>query len=222
MIKPIILSCILGLFCFNLYGAEDLDFRQRPIAVLTCESKIAPTKINTKFCDLYLSATIEEPNFYWNVSREIRPLNPQDTLMIHLAGNGGSVEGLIYLLNAIKYSKVKTIGSLEGSVASAHTALLISCDEIKLAGNGYLLFHAISWLNMTEDICAQRTGKDRGIANYTKCVENSKTIGSYYASIFDKYSTKYLTKEEIKKYYEGHDIILTSEEFKQRLKKGVK
>ncbi len=218
MIKSILLSCILAIGASTLYAGSILDVNSEE-GTLNCKAPLALITVKPMYiCDLYLNDTIGESNQYLAIGKNIRALNQKDTLTIHLTGHGGNGGGLLYLLNAIKHSKVKTIGILEGSVASAHTILLVSCDEIKLEGEGYLLFHAISSLNMTEDICVERTGKDRGIASYTKCIEDSTKILKFYSDAIDKYNVKYLTKEEIKKYYEGHDIIITNEEFEQRLK----
>lgn len=183
------------------------------------DSKVECIKTVTNICDLYLDESIKTPQDYLGIAKDIRKLTKADTLVLHLVGNGGSGAGLVYLLNAIKSSKVHTIGSLEGSVASAHTILLVASDEIQLNGDGYLLFHSISSSNMVEDICVHSTGKDRGIASYTKCVENITKQMDFYNRVINPLNTKYLTTEEVDLYNKGHDIIIDSYEFKKRLGK---
>ncbi len=200
MIKELLLATSL-LFSISAFSADDK---------LVCQDS---------FCQLYLGTEITEPKEYLNLSRALRGLKPGITLYVHLVGNGGSGDGLLYLLNAIKASGAHTIGVFKGSVASTHAVLLLACDEMIIDGEGYIYIHEISTGNMVEDICVGATGKDRGLASYTKCVENITALNAIYAKIIDKYNLKYLTADEQKRYYEGHDIIISTDDFKQRVRK---
>jgi ATP-dependent protease ClpP protease subunit len=215
MLKKLVLVSVLLGISMGSYADGIINLLQ--------SKEVAPSldcvqKDDVKKCDLYLDESIKDPQDYILVTKEIRRLTESDTLTLHLAGNGGSGAGLVYLLNAIRYSKVYTIGSLEGSVASAHTILLVAADEIQINGDGYLLFHSISSSNMIEDICVNTTGKDRGIAMYTKCVEDLTKQQDFYGKLINPLNTKYLTPDEIKQYETGHDVIISSDVFKKRLK----
>lgn len=202
MIKYVLVFLIV----FNVYAAEP------PKSIINCSSGYKRT------CEIYFKDSIETPQAYADIIKS--KLTPKDTVVLHLAGNGGEGSGLVYIINALKESKAHVVGSMEGSIASAHVFLLTASDEIQIKGEGYLLFHSISTLNMVEDICTQQMGKDRGIAVYTKCTENNTKILEIYNKILDKYAEKYLTKEEMGKYLSGHDVILSSDEFKLRINNG--
>lgn len=216
MIKKLVLS--LGLaFSLNASADNILDLFSASTGAVDIPCR---TVENKKICDIFFNDTIESPGAYQGIKKMALSLNNKDTVILHLAGNGGDGAGLVYIINALKQSHAHVVGSMEGSIASAHVFLLAASDEIQINGDGFLLFHAISGLNMIEDHCVEVTGKDRGLAKYTKCVENMTAMMAFYNKTLNKYAERYLTKDEMIRYLQGHDIIIDSDEMRLRLKNG--
>lgn len=205
-------TMLLGLIItFNSYAG-----------IFDIEPPLPPVKLECKVkqCDVYFNTSIEEPQAYLQLAKDIRRLDSTYTVTLHLVGSGGSGAGLMYVFNALKYSQVHTIGSFEGDVASAHTLLLVNSDEIQVNGTGFLLFHAVSGLHMEKQLCKEVKGTvDRGVDGFDKCVQNTKAIVKYYNDHIDDINVRYLTADERRRYYAGWDVIITSEEFQKRLEK---
>lgn len=202
----IILCCLfsLNLYAFNLFPAS-------PTTSLNIECK-------NNICDLYLDGQINEPNEYIDLKKRLSNATKDETIYLHLTGVGGRADGLLYILNSIKTSKAKIISVVDGNIASAHTVLALGTDSLIINGSCYFYIHSISLRNMEEDFCSQESGKDRGLAMYTKCIENLPKLTNFYNKIIDPIVKKVLTADEQKLYNEGHDIILDCEDIKTRLK----
>lgn len=168
-------------------------------------------------CHVYFGDSINEPVSYRNLDKELKNLTEKDVIYLHVVGDGGRGDGLVYILNVLDEVKAKKITIMEGNVASAHALLVMAGDEIQVKKRGLILFHNISISNMGLDICSMQVGKDRGLAKYEKCMENLPKYEKFYNDIVRVYVKKVLNKIEMLEYEAGHDIILDSNELKKRL-----
>lgn len=174
--------------------------------------------IQSKVCDVYFDDDIGTPQNYQEVYKLAYDSKPNDLIRLHLAGNGGSGDGMLYLLGSLSHSKGRVIALIDGPVASAHATLAVAFGRPIITGYGYIYFHLISSTNTAEDYCSTLSGKDRGLPIYIKCIEDEKKTTESYNKVMHKYIDKYLTKEEIQFMEEGHDIIIDLDDFKRRLK----
>lgn len=169
-------------------------------------------------CELYLIGNIEGPSDYLGLYKALKPLRSTDTLQIHLAGDGGRGDGLLYLLNMLKLSPVKKVVYIDGTVISAHAALATSFGTPVIIGEGFILFHNISGSGDPNVTCSEISGLDRGLPKFLKCVEDTKKIADIYNKNIRAAVQEKLTKEELKQFDLGYDVILDLQEFKKRYK----
>lgn len=212
--KKLLIGLTLGIASINSYALDmfNFDLFSKPDTT-NCE------KVNDhQVCNLYLLEGIGEPSTYLSVYKTLLGLKEGDIAYLHLAGMGGSGDGLVYLLNTIRNSRADVISVVDGSVASAHAVLAVATKKTIINGDAWILFHSISLSNMEDEVCRQETGSDRGLAAYTKCMELVPTLSKFYNKVIQQYVYPVMTPEEVKRYEEGHDIVITSDDLEQRLK----
>lgn len=190
--------------------------------------KLYCSGILTQTCHVRLSTAIGKPEKYRRILHAMAQAGYGDTIYIYLRGNGGRVDSTIQIYNAIKNSKAKIVTVVEGDVYSAHAMIAAMGDEIKVGK--YLLFmiHTSSAYGSYEEYCAKKFikvdgthVKDRTQSLYQKCMDIYRArLLQTNAMIHELYS-RLLTAEELRAIYEGHDLLLTGEQFNQRLR-GVK
>lgn len=138
-----------------------------------------------------------------------------DTVVFHIEGYGGDVDGLIALINAIKLSKAHVVMSVEGPSYSAYAVLATQGDELRMSQNSFLMFHTSSLVNYN---CANQTGEDRGVSNVTHCEGYYNANMSLWYKILD--SIKILSSSDIFAIESGHDVYLTADQVNARLDNG--
>ena len=138
-----------------------------------------------------------------------------DTIIFHIEGYGGSVDGLISLINAIKMSKAHVIMSVEGPSYSAYAVLATQGDELKMSDDSFLMFHTSSLVNYN---CSTQTGEDRGVSNKEHCELYYNTNMALWYKILDR--IKILSQDDIDQIQTGHDVYLTSAQVNARLIDG--
>lgn len=172
-----------------------------------------------KTCEIYLVTQIGDPSSYLDIYKLLSNLTNKDQVNLHLAGPGGDGYGMVYLVNAFKNTKAHVTSYIDGPVASAQAVMAVMNKDVKLTGDAYILFHSISGSNMTQVNCANTSGQDRGIAVYTKCVEDTSFTVEFFNSTIKRYVYPVMTEEEKTKYEQGHDVIITGQELMKRLNK---
>lgn len=210
----LILSIFTFLFLSTSYSADDpFDL------LLTTPAPSASCKIvgNHDECHIYLLSQIMAPETYKEEYKLLSERKDGDIVYLHLSGPGGQGDGLVYLVNAIRNSKAKVVSMIDGSVASADAVLAVMNKDVIITGDAYIWFHNISLSNMVNETCESEQGRDRGIAQYTKCMENTPKLVAFYNSVINQYVYPLLTKEERVLYDQGHDIIIDSKELRNRL-----
>ena len=203
----ITLSLIMLLMSYCSYSEDLFDFIPTSSSSTTCV-----TKDGKQRCDVYLLSQIQAPSDYQDLAKTLSKLTTNDTVYLHLAGPGGQGDGLVFLVNAITSTKAHIISQIDGSVASADAVL-----DVIINGDAYIWFHNISLSNMVNETCESEQGRDRGVAQYTKCMEDMPKLVSFYNSVINRYVYPLLTKEERVLYDQGHDIIIDGKELRKRL-----
>ncbi len=170
-----------------------------------------------KVYHIYLLSEIKGPEDYLEEYKLLSSAKEGDVVYLHLSGPGGQGDGLIYLVNAINNSKAKVVSVMDGSVASADAVLAVMNKDYIINDDVQVLFHNISISGMTNELCRESAGSDRGLSKYEKCMEDMPKYIEFYNSVINRYVHPLLTIKERKLYDEGHDIILNSKEIKERL-----
>ena len=92
-----------------------------------------------------LNNQVMGPDHYFDLVEEMESLTENDT--VDLKGNspGGRLDGLVYLVNAIRDCEAPVIGTLSGEAASAATVLLLSCDGLRIKPYSTMMLHSASF-----------------------------------------------------------------------------
>lgn len=182
------------------------------------QNKIYCSGTFSKKCSVRLTSGIGNAEQYQEILQLLSDASASDTVVFYLAGNGGQTASEIQLINAIKYTKAHTIAIVEGSVYSAHADLAISTKEVIVRDYLVFMFHRSSAYGQ-EGNCAKHKGKkDRKQDLEAKCHQYYAEANRQDEEFAHKHYAKYLTQEEIKRVLDGHDVFITSDQMKQRIK----
>jgi len=219
----IIAALVAGVLLSNKAGVNLTHHHE--LAQLTQKEKIYCSGIFSKKCHVRLSTAIGKPEIYRELFHLLNTASSRDTIYIYLMGAGGQVQTTLQMYNVIKSSKAKIITVVEGDVYSAHAFIAAMGSQIKIGDHILFLVHTSSAYGKYEKYCEAKNInqkgehlKDRNQSAYDKCMnyyrmqlkQTNKLIITIFSSI--------LTKEELKMVLEGHDVILTGEELKRRIK----
>ncbi len=200
----------------NRLDIETNDFR------IKCNSSFKVSSYNT--CNLYLSEEIGSAKNYMSMSPVISSLGKGDSIYLHLAGDGGRVDGVLYLQALLKQSGAYVTSLVDGSVYSGHAFLSIAFDRTIVNSHGVIMFHNSSTTNEEDNICTPRPGSsgfetDRGVSIHDKCLKNIKAEYNIQNNYIYNISEKYLTPYEFRDLKNGWDIFLDLDDFKNRIEK---
>lgn len=176
-------------------------------------------------CEVYLSSTIWDQAKYRQIFLLIENSPSTQDINIHLAGNGGDMNSVVYFYNAIKKSKSKVTMVVEGPVYSAHAFLSMVGTSIDIADGSFFMFHKPAVYNSKINefvspllICKVLYGKkDREQDLVKKCEDRMNNEGYIYTKIFESTFYKYLTKDEIDNINKGDDIFIKSDDMRKRI-----
>ena len=204
------LACMPGI---NVYHHLELPSIDQYKYTITSNYRVGLTGLH-KQTDIRLSGEIKDPGYYETIANVLEQAQQGDTVIFHLAGPGGDVDGCYYLINAIKSSKANVIMSVEAPAYSADAYLAVngtSNQALIMAPYSYLMFHFSSVLNLD---CSTAGGTDRGTPNNAHC-EAFKDI-SVSTTVTFLENVDLLTAKEKSDIFTGHDVYLSAEQVKER------
>lgn len=176
------------------------------------ESLKLSSHIYSKITDIRLNDTIAGENTVKNIVEVLKEAHKGDVVIFHLAGYGGEVETVYYIVNNIKSSKAHVIMSVEAPVYSGHAYLAVSGDELIMAPYTYLMFHTVSIYGQN---CNSEKGTDRTVSNIEHCqIMYDNVMGLAQKFIINMPLLKASEKIDI---LTGHDVYLDSTEVQARL-----
>lgn len=177
---------------------------------------------------VFFSTSIGPADAYAGLIRKLMLLPDRSNIKLYLSGNGGYISGIQAIKGAIDYKKHYVESIVYGNVYSAHAAMALFADKVTIANKHTLfMFHRPAIYDSTtgntvlpSKYCEKFKGfTDRGINAVFKCfMMDIYSNRSYNKTIMSK-SLKILTKEELKAYQQGGDIIITGKDIAERLKK---
>lgn len=162
---------------------------------------------------IYLGTSMGNPENYMGLVSEIE--KERGTIYIHLVGNGGDYEGMIYLANTLRAHH--TVMVVEGTVQSAHATLALMGDDIVVPEYGIFMWHLVSTTYMERELCKNAQGIDRGIPMQQKCEQDVKAMSDLYNKEIIKTVSRILNSEEMSRLMKGEEVYLSAQEVKNRL-----
>jgi ATP-dependent protease ClpP protease subunit len=152
--------------------------------------------VTTSAYDIYLGNGIASPGEYMEILNLLRNINkPHNTelVTIHLMNFGGSCDGLISLVNAVRNCEAPVLFRVEGRCASAGSTLALCGDYLLMEPHTELMFHNYSSVD---------TGKGHELR---LSVDNGREwVYKYYNDIH----RPFLTKAECNKIERDQDIYV--------------
>jgi len=195
----------------GLSNSLDVEPSQASIFVLS----LRHTWVYKQSYDLFLNNSIYTEDEYFDLNRALirDNISSSDTIYLHLAGNGGFISGMTYLVAVLKQTGATIIPVIDGNISSCHAVLALSFDKAPMIKSyGYAYFHAVSSTNEEENICRRRClgepPTDRGIDNYTKCVQDEKTMTNIDNDFFNQAMKKVLSEKEMANIKLGYEVIV--------------
>ena len=151
-----------------------------------------------------LNDSIRDPGHYFDLVEEMETLNDCDIVDFKTSSLGGRLDGLVYLLNAIKDCAAPVIGTLSGEAASAATVLLLACDGIRVKPYSTMMIHSASF----------------GYMNHQSNMVNQATFVDKQARkiLTDAYQD-FLLPEELDRVFDGLEVRLDYDEINERLER---
>ena len=92
-----------------------------------------------------LNDSIRDPGHYFDLVEEMESLTENDIVDLKVNSPGGRLDGLVYLVNAIRDCEAPVIGTLSGEAASAATVILLSCDGLRIKPYSTMMIHSASF-----------------------------------------------------------------------------
>jgi hypothetical protein len=186
---------------------------------ITCSGRV---------CDVFFGSSIVEQQKYMELAKLIE-LAPEDGIInLHLTGNGGHLDSVFYLENAIALSKGTVNTIVDGPVYSAHAYLATLGKTLTIGPNVVFMFHypatrmktalGVVMVHMT-DVCFGVTGTDRGQPMVDKCKESMEMYLKSVETFYNHHINKYLTRKQQEDVKIGKDIYISGGQMREMLSK---
>ena len=151
-----------------------------------------------------LNDSIRDPGHYFDLVEEMETLNDCDIVDFKTSSLGGRLDGLVYLLNAIKDCAAPVIGTLSGEAASAATVLLLACDGIRVKPYSTMMIHSASF---------------GGYNHQSNMVNQAAFVDKQARKILTDAYQDFLLPEELDRVFDGLEVRLDYDEINERLER---
>jgi ATP-dependent protease ClpP protease subunit len=163
------------------------------------EMQQSRTKLRVRFSDM-----IEEPEKYDKMLSRISDLDESDEIELVLNTTGGSLEGCLAIIDAIRRTDAHVHISVPNRAYSAGSAILMWADSADIGPYSRVMIHAYS---------GGHVGKSNEIEADFEF--NRDFIHSFFIETY----SGFLSDDEIQSVFKGEDLWFSAEEIKDRLTK---
>lgn len=92
---------------------------------------------------LYIHNRFMDPGYYYDLEKQLSVLLPTDTLVIDIKSDGGSADGLEYIISTIRATnKKEVIAHVTGPSYSSAAFLSCYADKLNIDNGAFIMFHA--------------------------------------------------------------------------------
>lgn len=141
------------------------------------------------------------PDTFTEVIQALNTASEVDRVIFKINSPGGRLDTTVMLIDAIKRTEAQTLADCAGVIASAATAIALSCDGLYIAPYSEFMSHHFS---------GGIVGKGHEIEDYVEFELPNKKY--FVRSIYKNF----LSKKEIKRLIHGKDIYLNPEQVYER------
>lgn len=149
-----------------------------------------------------IDSNFVEPSYYRGVIQMMLNASEDDSVAFLINSNGGSLAGLLSLLEAVNMTKANTIALIIGNAASAASMFALHCNDVYISDNATMLCHNGSF----------GTG-----GKITDVLSHAQHVNKTTEKLMYKTYKHFLTEQEIKDMLSGKEMYLDSEEIIERL-----
>lgn len=173
---------------------------------INCEDQLGYfVQSNTHFhYTVPIDSDFVEPSYYRGVIQMMMNASENDVIAFLVNSDGGSLAGLLSLLEALNMTSASSVAIITGNAASAASMFALHCDEVYVSDNATMLCHNGSF----------GTG-----GKITDVLSHAQHINKTTEKLMYKTYKFFLTEQEIRDMLSGKEIYLDSEEIIQRLEK---
>lgn len=173
---------------------------------INCEDQLGYfVQSNTQFhYTVPIDSDFVEPSYYRGVIQMMMNASENDVIAFLVNSDGGSLAGLLSLLEALNMTSASSVAIITGNAASAASMFALHCDEVYVSDNATMLCHNGSF----------GTG-----GKITDVLSHAQHINKTTEKLMYKTYKFFLTEQEIRDMLSGKEIYLDSEEIIQRLEK---
>ena len=145
---------------------------------------------------------IQPPRYYRNVVERLKNLSEDDECRFSINSEGGRLDGLLSLLDAIQNTEATTVAEIIGEVHSAAGILALNCEVVQVSPYASMLVHNVQF-------------GAAGSGSYVRdMVRHTLDFSDY---LFRNTYSGFLTEKEIEEVFNGREMWLQSDEIKRRL-----
>lgn len=153
---------------------------------------------------LSIDEEVKDPKYYRHVLARINDLDEADCVELVISSYGGSVDGAVSIINALRRTEAHTVAVLDGIAASAASLIALSCNEIVVSDNAKLMIHSA-----------------HGVIGGT--MSNSAAYSAFMDAELRKLMTSvylgFLTQSELEDVFKGCELWFNSDQIIERLQK---
>ena len=149
-----------------------------------------------------IDGSFREPAFYRGVINMLMNASEHDTVAFMINSPGGSLSGLLSLLEGIKMTNANTVALVVGAASSAASMFALHCDEVYVGDNATFLCHNISY---------GTGGKGSDVLAHVQHTSSSAS------KLLRKTYKNFLSEIEIADMINGKEIYMEAEEIVERL-----
>ena len=149
-----------------------------------------------------IDGSFREPAFYRGVINMLMNAAEQDTVAFMINSPGGSLSGLLSLLEALNMTQANTVALVVGSASSAASMFALHCNEVYVGDNATFLCHNISY---------GTGGKGSDVLAHVQHTTSSAS------KLLRKTYKNFLSEIEINDMINGKEIYMESDEIVERL-----
>lgn len=155
----------------------------------------------------HIDEDVVEPVYYRDVVEEMEHLGELDTVQIRINSGGGSLSGLVSLLEAIRHTDASVMAVITGNCHSAASILALSCDQVMVSPFATMMVHNVSY---------GVAGKDADILGHVV------HISDYSQKLVNQIYSGFLTEKEIQEVIDGKEFWFQADEIQERLERKGK
>lgn len=152
-----------------------------------------------------LDEPIGKPSYYRGIVNVLDAASENDIIEFHLITPGGNLDTALLIRDAIRTTAARTIAIVHGSVASAGTIPMLSCDDVMVMPLSTVMVHPATW----------------GAVNTSKNMSDYSTFSHNYLNrVYSEVYEGFMTEQEISNMIDSNrDVWMEEDEVLNRLYK---